>query len=165
MSIGLNGWRLAGVMTLLPVQMVVAAGMAFCVNVHFDEVYRYQRHLQLYPKGAYAEDASNRVRLETGGMIAAAVATIGISGVVLVSTAKLSAPSFIRTVHRFSAWTCFGFAALFLTAAIMTPRVGSAHDDMLPGVPAYASTLFAVLAGLASVIVARLARVREPNPQ
>jgi hypothetical protein len=159
----ISGWRLAGILTFLSAQAALAFFLGFIANLQRDEVGRYQRHLQFYPNSAYAEAAARRLYLETGGVIADAVAAVGLAGVVLVSTAKLSAPSFIRTVHRYCAWICFGFAALFLSAAIMTPRVGSAHNDMFPGLPAYASMAFAVLAGLASVVIAKLAK-GEPRP-
>ena len=158
----LTRWRLAGILTFLLAQTALAGFLGFVGYMGREGVDKYQRHLQLYPNSSHADAAAQRLYFEIGGVIISAIAGVGLAGVVLVSTAKLSAPAFICTVHRYCAWTCFGFAAVFLMSAIMTPRVGSAHDDMLPGVPALVSTTFAVLAGLSSVVIAKLAKF-EPR--
>ena len=158
MSLRLSGWRLVSTLTLLLFQTALAGALGFIANLGFEERARFERQLATYPDGNYAEAAGTRISVETGGMFLGALAALGIGGAVLFSLAKLSDAAKIRTVQRIVGRSCFLAAFLFVGLAIMTPRVGSPHGDMFPGLGHYISAVLVGVAGIAAMGISRVAK-------
>src|SRR5687768_14489062 len=98
MSLRLSGWRLAGVLTLLLLQTALAGALGFIAKLGSEERARFERQLQDYPDGNYAEAAGLRVSIETGGMFLGALVALGIGGAVLYSLVKLTDAARTRIV-------------------------------------------------------------------
>jgi hypothetical protein len=157
----LGGGRVAGVFVLLSVQAALAAFLGFVAYLHSEEAGRYVRYLQMY--SLHQNAAALRLVLETCGMIASSIIALVIGTAVILSTIKLSVPNYARQVQRICGWICFVFAFCNVLAAIITPRVGSPHDDMFPGLGHYISAFIAGIAGFTAMGISRVARPAESN--
>lgn len=154
--------RLAGVILLLVVQAALAAFLGFLAGLHGKEADRYEQYL--HPPFTPKPEIVSRFQLETVAKVAdvasftVAGAAIALSLILIWPWALFSSPRAVRTMHRAYGCVCLGMAACLVVVAFFVPRVGSPHNDMLPGLGHFVSAVTIVLLGGAGFGIARLLR-------